>query len=72
MDCNEKLDIAQRIVQKHKNNEIFSIQHEINRPVLKIRFTSGILLYIRYNDFSEYSYQIIYSQSAYDRIRFDN
>ncbi|MHA1520193.1 MAG: toxin-antitoxin system TumE family protein [Promethearchaeota archaeon] len=72
MDRHEKLELAQDLLQKHTNSQISSIQREPNRPVLKIRFINGILLYIRYNDYSEYSYQIIFSQSAYDRIRFDN
>lgn len=72
MKCHEKLDIAQKIIQNHKSEFIFSIQHDSNRPVLRVRFISGIFLYIRYNDYSEYSYQIIYSQSEHDRIRFDN
>ena len=30
------------------------------------------VLYIRYNDFSEYSYQLNYSRNKYARIRYDN
>ncbi|MFX0098985.1 MAG: DUF6516 family protein [Candidatus Hodarchaeota archaeon] len=43
-----------------------------NRPLLTISFTKGIKLYIRYNDFGEYSYQVQFSHVKDDRIRFDN
>ena len=43
-----------------------------NRPMMKITFALGFILYIRYNDFDEYSYQLNFSQKPYDRIRFDN
>lgn len=32
----------------------------------------GSKLYIRYNDFGEYSYQLDFSQKKDDRIRYDN
>ena len=32
----------------------------------------GFRLYIRYNDYGEYSYQLIFSQKPNDRLRFDN
>ncbi len=35
-------------------------------------FFKGIGIYIRYNDFEEYSYQIVFSQEFLDRIRYDN
>ena len=39
---------------------------------LKITFRSGIILYIRYNDFDEYGYQLMYSDKSGDYERFDN
>lgn len=35
-------------------------------------FTKGYNLYIRYNDFGEYSYQLQFSSKKHDRIRYDN
>ena len=40
--------------------------------IIKITFFKGLVLYIRYNDYDEYSYQLIYSQKKLDRIRYDN
>ena len=36
-----------------------------------ITFLSGHKIYIRYNDYDEYSYQFNFSQEPYDRFRFD-
>ncbi len=47
--------------------EINSIIHE-----LKITFRSRIILYIRYNDFDEYGYHLMYSNKRGDYVRFDN
>ena len=33
---------------------------------------NGYSLYIRYNDFEEYSYQFMYSKKENDRFRYDN
>ena len=32
----------------------------------------GITLYIRYNNFEEYTYQIVFSKKKFDRISYDN
>ena len=39
---------------------------------LKVTLKSGIILYIRYNEYGEYGYQIIYSPQKEDFSRFDN
>ncbi|MCE7736786.1 MAG: hypothetical protein GPJ54_18025 [Candidatus Heimdallarchaeota archaeon] len=39
---------------------------------LKITFKSGIILYVRYNDFDEYGYQLMFSDRSGDYERFDN
>ncbi len=41
-------------------------------PRLKIYLFNNIMTYIRYNDFNEYSYQIIFSNTKNDWVRFDN
>lgn len=48
----------------------YSLSEE--KPVLTLVFANGLTLSIRYNDFHEYSYQLTFSRSKYDRIRFDN
>ena len=39
---------------------------------LKITLKTGLMLYIRYNEFGEYGYQIIFSPLKDDFSRFDN
>ena len=68
----EKLFEAKEILQEHYSDKITQIILEDERPVLKIEFNLGNILYIRYNDFDEYSYQLLFFQQEYDRIRFDN
>lgn len=41
-------------------------------PRMKITFNTGLILYIRYNDHGEYSYQLIFSSKKNDFIRYDN
>ena len=39
---------------------------------LKIIFKTGQIVYIRYNEFNEYGYQILFSTKKNDSARFDN
>ncbi|TFG19435.1 MAG: hypothetical protein EU530_06230 [Promethearchaeota archaeon] len=47
---------------------------EINEDLsqLKVLLKSGIIIYIKYNQFGEYGYQILYSRKRADWSRFDN
>jgi len=40
--------------------------------VLRVIFHNEIYLFIRYNDYGEYSYSIIFSPNPDDQMRFDN
>jgi hypothetical protein len=68
----EKLLAARKILLGRLLSEIKDEYIDDERPFLKITFFKGIVLYIRYNDYDEYSYQIVYSQEPLDRIRYDN
>ena len=50
------------------------IEDELNESLsqLKIVLDSGIIIYIKYNQFGEYGYQIIHSRKKNDFSRFDN
>ncbi len=39
---------------------------------LKLVFDAGFTLFIRYNDYGEYGYQLMFSNKKYDYVRFDN
>ena len=68
----EKLIVARKILLDTLLPKIKNEYIDDDRPFLKIVFFNGSLLYIRYNDHFEYSYQLIYSQKPLDRIRYDN
>lgn len=72
MDSRVYLQIAQNLIIKNYSAIIREIILENNRPVLKTVFYSGIVLYIRYNDFGEYTYLVIYSPNPDDQMRLDN
>jgi len=53
-------------------HEIKDIYVDDDRPLLKVTLLKGFILYIRFNDFKEYSYQLMFSQQPNDRLRYDN
>ena len=67
-----KLLRARELLINQFLSEIYEIILDDDRPILTIKFRKGFILYIRYNDFDEYSYQILFSQKKFDRIRYDN
>ncbi|MCG3252860.1 MAG: hypothetical protein KAX09_03360 [Candidatus Heimdallarchaeota archaeon] len=67
-----KLLRARELLINQFLSEIYEIILDDDRPILTIKFRKGFMLYIRYNDFDEYSYQILFSQKKFDRIRYDN
>ena len=73
------LVFAEDNIRTARNLLVATVLHEIKdifvddeRPLLKVTFLTGFILYIRFNDFNEYSYQIIFSQRPNDRLRYDN
>jgi len=67
-----KLQEALNVLYEEFASHIMNYSLSEERPVLTIIFYNGLILHIRYNDFEEYSYQLTFSSSKYDRIRFDN
>ncbi|MFW9988883.1 MAG: DUF6516 family protein [Candidatus Odinarchaeota archaeon] len=68
----DKLTIARKILLNELLSKIKNEFIDDERPFFKITFFKGLLLYIRYNDYDEYSYQLVFSQEPLDRIRYDN
>ena len=68
----DKLNVARKILLEDLLPKIKNEYIDDERPFLEISFFKGLILYIRYNDYEEYSYQLIYSQNPLDRIRYDN
>ena len=68
----EKLRIAREILlQSFRTyiNEVFLSEEHFT---LKIIFQKGEQLFIRYNDYQEYSYQFVFSSQIGDFLRYDN
>ncbi|MHA1911035.1 MAG: toxin-antitoxin system TumE family protein [Candidatus Kariarchaeaceae archaeon] len=72
MSSFDKLKVSYDYFQVSLSHEIQFITLDEILDRIKIGLNDGIFVYVRYNDFLEYSYQIIFSTSKYDRIRFDN
>lgn len=68
----DKLIVARKILLYELLSEIKNESVDDERPFLKITFFNGKVLYIRYNDYNEYSYHLVFSQELLDRIRYDN
>jgi len=72
MDSRKNLELARNIITKKYSTLIREIILDKDRPVLRVIFHNEIYLYIRHNDYGEYSYCIIYSPNPDDQMRFDN
>ena len=72
VSAEENLSLARQIIVDELLDEIKEIIIDDERPRLKITFLKGFKVYIRYNDFGEYSYQLTFSQKVEDRTRYDN
>ncbi len=68
----DKLNAARKLILNEILSEIKEEFIDSERPFLKITFLKGLTLYIRYNDYDDYSYHLILSQESLDRIRYDN
>lgn len=61
-------NLLQSLLQEHE----YSQEIDLIKGKLIINFQNGYSLYVRFNDFDEYSYHFIYSKKENDRFRFDN
>ena len=72
MDSRGKLQLAYNVLIKDFSDIIREIIVYKDRPVLEATFQNEIILHIRYNDYGEYTYCVIYSPNPDDQMRFDN
>ncbi len=72
MDALSKLNHARDILLPKLINNLVCIELSEEHFTLKFLFKNGEQLYIRYNDYNEYSYQIEFSSQIGDFIRYDN
>lgn len=67
-----KIHFAKSIITEVLVKRILSTDVDEDNNRLRIRLRGNIFIYIRYNDYEEYSYSISFSYNKLDRIRFDN
>jgi len=72
MDCRKTLELARNFIVQNYSKLTREIILDKERPILKIVFNNEVVLHIRYNDFGEYSYSIIFTPNPDDQMRFDN
>lgn len=72
MDPISKLVKARKILFHALETEIIQLNLDSLIYQLKIVFSQGSILFIRYNEFDEYAYQVIFSKRKGDFVRFDN
>ena len=72
MDTISKLINARRFIFQALQKEIINSELDHSIYQLKILFSQGTVLYIRYNKYDEYAYQVIFSKRKGDWIRYDN
>lgn len=66
------LQEARLLLIRQLGNEITEDELDEVFSQLKVQFKGGMVLYIRYNEYQEYGYQIVYSLKKGDQVRFDN
>ena len=72
MSTREKIIAARGLLIPKILSHVQEEHVDEERPLLKITFSSGYELFIRYNDYEEYSYHVNFSTESLDRLRFDN
>ncbi len=72
MDARNNLEVGCSLIIKNYNTLIRESILERDRPVFKVIFYNEVNLYIRYNNYEEYSYCVIFSPNPDDQMQFDN
>lgn len=63
---------AYDIIQRELRRFISEIDLDEDTGRLRIKLKSGITVFIRYNNYNQYSYVILFLSQTLDRVRFDN
>lgn len=63
---------AYDIILKELRGSISEIDLYEDTGKLVLKLKSGVTVFIRYNNYGQYSYVVMFSSQKLDRIRFDN
>jgi hypothetical protein len=72
IDVIAKLERAKLLLENQVKDLLLGINLEAQYPRLVASFRDGIVLYVRFNKYDQYSYSILIAESELDRCRFDN
>ena len=72
MDPISRLIEARKMLFQALQSEIIQTELKTSIYQVKILFSQGSILFIRYNEYNEYGYQLIFSKRKNDFARFDN
>ena len=67
-----KLQQSFSFIQSNRQKDLQSIDLYPDSGTIKCDLKDGSVLYVRYNRYNQYSYNLIFSSIKYDRARFDN
>jgi hypothetical protein len=68
----ELITLSWNLLESHLIGTIQSYELDYEDPRIKVELKTGILIYIQFNNHSQYSYSMIFSHEEHDRCRFDN
>ena len=63
---------AYSVIQNELQNFVIELLMELDEGKIRLVLKNGLILYIRYNNYDEYSYNVLFSKIKLDRCRFDN
>jgi len=72
MSSLQKLDKARMLLPQYLSIHLISLNFEPKLARIHAILRDNVQIYIRYNNYGEYSYTIIFSKTSLDRCRFDN
>lgn len=67
-----KIEIARKILDIKLHEVITNVIFDNQIPKISIALRNGMKIFLRYNNYNQYSYTIYFSESELDRCRFDN
>ena len=68
----KQLDKAKLLLHQHLSILLKTINFEPKLARIHVILRDNVQIFIRYNNYGEYSYSIIFSKSELDRCRYDN
>ena len=72
MSSTTNFDSAIDYFKLNFNKFVIFYKISYNQGIIESKLPDGSILFIRYNPYNEYSFNLIFSNIKYDRIRFDN